>query len=136
MLLFKYLKKFTEKKDVEQLCVAFVGYPNTGKSCAVNRLINKYLCNSGSQPFVTKSIHQVKLNRQIVVLDTPAVIMPKENTIRSAIHVDDISEPIKAVEQLFDKVEKTEFLRHYRIPMFSTAEELCEHVAKKKGMVE
>ena len=99
MLLFKYLKKFQEKKDIEQLVVSFVGYPNVGKSSAINLLINRHVCNTGSTPFITRSIQQVKLNRQIIILDTPAVILPNsDNTLRSAIQVDDIIEPIKAVE--------------------------------------
>ena len=136
-LLFKYSKKFAEKKDLEQLCVAVVGYPNTGKSSAINLLVNRHVCNTGSSPFITKAIKQISLNRQVIVLDTPAVMKSNvSDNIRSAMQVDDIIDPIKAVEQLFDKVEKSEFLRFYRIGAFKTAEELSEQVAKKKGMVD
>ena len=132
-LLFKYSKKFAEKKDLEQLCVAVVGYPNTGKSSAINLLVNRHVCNTGSSPFITKAIKQISLNRQVIVLDTPAVMKSNvSDNIRSAMQVDDIIDPIKAVEQLFDKVEKSEFLRFYRIGAFKTAEELSEQVAKKE----
>ena len=34
------------------------------------------------------------------------------------------------------KVEKTEILRHYRIPMFETTVQTLEHIAVKKGLVD
>lgn len=34
------------------------------------------------------------------------------------------------------KVEKTEILRHYRIPMFETTVQMLENIAVKKGLVD
>ena len=135
--MFKYSKKFAEKKEVEEIGVSIVGYPNTGKSSVVNILKNRHICNTGSTAFITKNIQTVKLNRQVTLFDTPAVVQTNAgDNIRSAIQVDDIIDPIAAVTQLLEKVEKSEFLRHYRIGSFKTAEDLVELVAKKKGMVE
>ena len=56
--------------------------------------------------------------------------------MRSALQVEDIMYPIESVEELSQKIEKTEFLRFYRIANFKTTLELLEQVAKKKGLVE
>jgi|TARA_B110001450_G_scaffold240531_1_gene249342 ribosome biogenesis GTPase A len=55
-VLFKYAKKFMEKKDQETINVGVVGYPNVGKSSVINVLKNKAVVASGSHPFVTRSI--------------------------------------------------------------------------------
>lgn len=55
-LLFKYAKKFAEKKESEFISVGVVGYPNVGKSCLVNILKNKPVCATGSSPFITRNL--------------------------------------------------------------------------------
>lgn len=44
--------------------------------------------------------------------------------------------PIEPVEELLQKIEKTEILRFYRIGNFETTLEMLEQIAKKKGLVE
>lgn len=44
--------------------------------------------------------------------------------------------PIESVEELVNKIEKTEILRFYRIANFTTTLEMLELIAKKKGLVE
>jgi len=39
--LFKYARKFAEKKDQESISVGVVGFTNTGKSSLINVLRNK-----------------------------------------------------------------------------------------------
>ena len=40
------------------------------------------------------------------------------------------------MEEIMQKVEKTEILRHYRIPMFDSTVQMLEHIAVKKGLVD
>lgn len=44
--------------------------------------------------------------------------------------------PVEPVEEIMQKVDKTEILRHYRIPNFETTVQMLENIAVKKGMVD
>ena len=44
--------------------------------------------------------------------------------------------PIQPVEEIMQKIDKTEFLRFYRIPDFETTVQMLENIAVKKGLVE
>jgi ribosome biogenesis GTPase A len=72
-ILYKYAKKFMEKKDIEHLTVGVVGMPNVGKSSIINVLRNKVVCATGSNPFITRGIQEVKLNSMVVIVDSPAI---------------------------------------------------------------
>jgi len=56
--------------------------------------------------------------------------------LRSQLQTDEIMFPVEPVEEIMQKVEKTEILRHYRIPMFETTVQMLEHIAVKKGLVD
>lgn len=95
-ILFKYAKKFAEKKEQEYISVGVVGMPNVGKSCLINVLRNKPVCPTGSNPFVTRSLQEVKLNSHMFIVDSPSIMIqklegsPSLQVIRSAVMVDDI----------------------------------------------
>jgi hypothetical protein len=76
-------------------------------------------------------------------LDSPGIILQSKKEahtqtqiMRSALQVDEIMYPIESVEELVNKIEKTEILRFYRIANFTTTLEMLELIAKKKGLVE
>jgi len=74
-VLFKYAKKFEEKQEKEHITVGVIGMPNVGKSSLINVLKNKAVCATGSVPFVTRSIQEVKLNSAIHLLDSPSIMI-------------------------------------------------------------
>jgi len=74
-ILFKYAKKFAEKKEMESITVGVIGMPNVGKSSVINVLKNKPVCASGSTPFNTKAIQEVKLNSMVTLLDCPSILL-------------------------------------------------------------
>ena len=103
----------------------------------------KRVCNTGSQPFITQKVQQVPVSRQVMFLDSPGIILQSKKEahtqtqiMRSALQVDEIMYPIESVEELVNKIEKTEILRFYRIANFTTTLEMLELIAKKKGLVE
>ena len=74
-ILFKYAKKFAEKKGNDFIGVGVLGMPNVGKSSLINVLKNKAVCATGSVPFTTRSIQEVKLNSAIHLIDCPSIML-------------------------------------------------------------
>ena len=56
-----------------------IGVPNVGKSTFINKLIKKNVANTANKPGVTKKQQWLKLNKDIELLDTPGILMPKFN---------------------------------------------------------
>ncbi|MBF0713455.1 ribosome biogenesis GTPase YlqF [Gemella sp. GH3] len=54
-----------------------IGVPNVGKSTFINKVINKNVANTANRPGVTKKQQWLKLNKNIELLDTPGILMPK-----------------------------------------------------------
>jgi len=54
-----------------------LGIPNVGKSTFINKLIKKNVANTANKPGVTKKQQWLKLNKDIELLDTPGILMPK-----------------------------------------------------------
>jgi ribosome biogenesis GTPase A len=74
-LLNKYAKKFQEKKEKARITVSVVGFTNVGKSSLVNFLKGKNLAATNSNPFMTKRNLEVSISAQIILVDTPAVMI-------------------------------------------------------------
>ena len=54
-----------------------IGVPNVGKSTFINKIIRKNIANTANKPGVTKKQQWLKLNKDIELLDTPGILMPK-----------------------------------------------------------
>lgn len=54
-----------------------IGVPNVGKSTFINKIIKKNVANTANRPGVTKKQQWLKLNKDIELLDTPGILMPK-----------------------------------------------------------
>ena len=121
-----------------------MGFTNSGKSSIINSLSGRIAAASSSQPFVTQKLQEIRLNRGMVFIDAPAIILQQPSgpdgkgtkVVRSALQVDEIAEPITAVNNLLGMVEKTEILLHYRIGNYEDVQDMLAQVAVKKGFVE
>ena len=65
-------------------------------------------------------MQEIQLDKNIVLLDSPGVVlMTNEQSdsliLRSAVRVEDLSDPIRPVEALLNKIEREELLKFYRI---------------------
>ncbi|MBX2869151.1 MAG: ribosome biogenesis GTPase YlqF [Acidiferrobacterales bacterium] len=58
------------------ITVMIVGIPNVGKSTVINVLANRAVAKTGNEPAVTKMQQKIKLDHNVVLLDTPGVLWP------------------------------------------------------------
>ncbi len=54
-----------------------MGIPNVGKSTLINNLAGRMIAKTGNEPAVTKNQQRIKLEQDILLLDTPGVLWPK-----------------------------------------------------------
>jgi nuclear GTP-binding protein len=79
-------------------------------------------------PGVTKNMQEIQLDKNIILLDSPGVVLStKDQTdsliLRQAIKVEDITDPLRPIEALMNRVSKEELLHYYRIADYQTQEQ-------------
>jgi ribosome biogenesis GTPase A len=57
--------------------IMILGIPNVGKSTLINLLANRKIAKVGDEPAVTKARQEIKLEENLVLLDTPGILWPK-----------------------------------------------------------
>ena len=77
--LYKDKKEKLAQKGIvnNPIKLAVVGIPNVGKSSFINKLVNKNIAKVGNRPGVTKQNQWIRVNKDILLLDTPGVLWPK-----------------------------------------------------------
>ena len=92
-------------------------------------------------PGVTKTMQEIQLDKNIILLDSPGVVLStKDQTdsliLRQAIKVEDITDPLRPIEALMNRVSKEELLHYYRIADYQTQEQFLGQIARKKGFLQ
>ena len=127
----------SNKKSKHSIVVGVIGFPNVGKSSFINSIKRARVAGTGNTPGFTKGIQEVYIDKDIVLLDSPGVILSKDNVdsliLRNVIKVEDLEDPIAPVESLVMRVSRKEILRDYKIPNFNTINEFLASVARKMG---
>ena len=72
------------RPEKKRFRIMIVGIPNVGKSTLMNILLDRKLAKVGNEPAVTKARQEVRLNEQIVLVDTPGMLWPKIHDQNSA----------------------------------------------------
>lgn len=139
-ILKNYARVSQDSKVKQTITVGVVGFPNVGKSSLINSLKRSRATQTGNQPGVTKSMQEVQLDKNIVLLDSPGVVLStnEQNNaliLRQAIKVEDLDDPIKPVEAMLDRVEEAEILKLYKIAKYKSVETMLGQVARKKGLL-
>jgi len=139
-ILKNYARVSTDSKVKQCITVGIVGFPNVGKSSIINSLKRTRSAATGNQPGVTKKMQEIQLDKNIVLLDSPGVVMgTSENTnsliLRQAIKIEDLADPIKPVEAILDRVEQEEILKLYKIAKYTSVETMLGQISRKKGLL-
>ena len=68
-------KMLPNKSDsVKNIQALIMGIPNVGKSTLINTLAGRQIARTGNEPAVTKLQQRIKLDRGIVLVDTPGML--------------------------------------------------------------
>lgn len=74
----KHITEKFQKKGINKVIrVLVMGMPNVGKSTFINFMLNSKKTKIGNRPGVTKQQQWVRLDRDIELLDTPGILVPK-----------------------------------------------------------
>jgi len=144
-LLRNKIKEISKKIKKEKITVGVIGYPNTGKSSLINLLIGKSSAAISSQAGFTKSIQKLKLNREIVLIDTPGVIPKKDySTVKGKLMAksariggksySQIKDPELAVSEII-KLNRNILENFYGIDSEGNSEILIEKLGKIKNFL-
>ena len=119
--LMQLLKNYSRSLGMKtSITVGLVGYPNVGKSSVINSLKRARAAAVSPTPGMTKVMQEVTIDRNIKLLDCPGIIFGadaidqmghNENdskgtglVLRNCIGVDQLPDPVGAVEVLLEKV--------------------------------
>ena len=122
-ILKNYSRVDGDQKLKSLITVGVVGFPNVGKSSLINSLKRSKAAATGNTPGVTKQMQEIQLDKNIVLLDSPGVVLTNSEQsdsliLRSAVRVEEISDPIRPVEALVNRIESEQLLKFYRIGQF------------------
>lgn len=109
-ILKNYARVDGDAKAKSLITVGVVGFPNVGKSSLINSLKRSKAAATGNTPGVTKQMQEIMLDKNIVLLDSPGVVLNSVEQsdsliLRSAVRVEDLPDPIKPVEALLNRIE-------------------------------
>jgi|JI61114C2RNA_FD_contig_31_2916216_length_1069_multi_3_in_0_out_0_1 nuclear GTP-binding protein len=115
--------------------VGLIGYPNVGKSSVINSLKRTKACQVSSVAGSTKCLQEVKLDKQVKLLDCPGVIFEMQDKtnliLRNTLKLDDDLDEI--VQAILEKVEHPQLLELYKIETFKGCEDFLAKVARSAG---
>ena len=84
-ILKNYARTSKDSKDKQVITVGVVGFPNVGKSSLINSMKRSKAAATGNQPGVTKVMQEIQLDKNIVLLDSPGVILSTNDQTNSLI---------------------------------------------------
>lgn len=109
-ILKNYARVDGDAKTKTLITVGIIGFPNVGKSSLINSLKRCKAAATGNMPGVTKQMQEIQLDKNIVLLDSPGVVLTtNEQTdslvLRSAVRVEDLKDPIRPIEALVNRID-------------------------------
>jgi nuclear GTP-binding protein len=120
--------------------VGIIGLPNVGKSSLINSLMGAKIVEVGKTPLTTKTFHEVQVNEEISLIDSPGIIVNSTKSSIKAVlrgdtkieYVEDIMSP---VEEILKRVPIDQVAFLYKIPgsICKNTHQLMSLIAKSHG---
>jgi len=139
------IKRESKKIEKDKIHIGIVGYPNTGKSSLINLLIGKSSAGTGADAGFTRGIQKLKLDGNIILLDTPGVIPKKDY---SGVEGEKIAHHVMVGGRSYSQVKDPEMVvailmkefkdileKHYKIKSDRNPEIFLEELGKRKNFL-
>lgn len=151
-LIYK-LNEENNQKNIEKgilgksIRIAVLGIPNVGKSSFINKFVKKGIAKVGNRPGVTKSNQWIRINKDIILLDTPGMLWPKfeEKIGLNLSFTGCIKEEIMDIETIsylllerLSKQYRNMIYKRYKIEpefTFNDTTELLDKIGQKRGCI-
>jgi len=138
--LMKLLGNYSRSLDVKTaIRVGVVGFPNVGKSSVINSLKRAQACDTGSVPGMTRQMQEVKLDKNIKMIDSPGIVMsssvdPVERVLRNCTRLDLAGiDASLVVEHILRRCSTQQIMLQYGVPNFKDTAEFLTLMAQKLG---
>lgn len=138
--LIQLLRQFSSlHSDRKQVCVGFIGYPNTGKSSIINTLRKKKVCTVAPIPGETKVWQYITLMRRIYLIDCPGVVPPSQHDteedilLRGVVRVENVENPEQYIPAVLRRVQPRHLERTYGVKNVQDPIEFLSILARKGG---
>ena len=126
----------------QTITIGVVGFPNVGKSSLINSLKRSKAAKVGNTPGVTRSMQEIQIDNDLILLDCPGVVLVNKEqsdslVLRSAIKIEDIVDPFQPVEALLKRIQVEELQKVYGLDPKAYEQELENFlgaIARKRGL--
>jgi len=141
--LMDILKNYSRSDKIKKsITVGIIGYPNVGKSSIINSLKRTRAVSVGPTPGHTKAVQEIRLDKNINLLDSPGVIFSAMEGVkdsglllRNCVRAEQLDDPITPVYDIVKRCKKTGLMEIYKIADFEDPDEFISHVANRKGLL-
>ncbi|KAE8612920.1 hypothetical protein XENTR_v10013042 [Xenopus tropicalis] len=118
--------------------VGVIGFANVGKSSVINSLKQSHVCNVGPTKGTTRVLQEVRLDPQIRMLDSPALVVSPQNAPLAVMlrSVSDCNvDVLAAVSAILKHCSKQELMLHYTLPDYRNSLECVTLLAQRRGLL-
>ncbi len=141
------IEKLKSKGLVNPIFVGLVvGLPNIGKSSFINFLSDKKQVIVENRPGVTKKVENIKISKNLVLLDTPGVFIKNVESYNDGLNlalinsinrnVVDKKELAKHLYDILDKKQKLKIInQHFGIEEFSSFDDFINKLIVKRHII-
>ena len=139
----RFIGAIKSKAKKSELKVAFIGYPNTGKSSLINQLSKGGKAKTSLESGLTRGVQLIAGKGNLMLIDTPGVVPYEDREeailgLTSAVSPDKLHDPQAVAYELlgiFKKSNPNALEKEYGMNPDLDAEELLLEFGKKMGML-
>uniref|UniRef100_A0A8C4NFW9 Uncharacterized protein n=1 Tax=Eptatretus burgeri TaxID=7764 RepID=A0A8C4NFW9_EPTBU len=100
--------------------------------------MQKPVCTCSPKPGITRCVQEVNLEKQLFLLDTPAIVAARTSPLMSralrSLNLPELEfDPVSQVEAIFPSFNKEDLMLHYALPKFSNSHEFLQLLGQRWG---